>query len=342
MWFQQPDKLVKIEKYAPIVDAIPTGIYTLEFDPLTRNFFLKAAPAFEMPTKIYGLELKFINKSVSVIKQTSKNVGIALVGIPGSGKTVTAKNICLRLPRIPVILVNTFYKGMEQWLAGIQQEVILFFDEFEKTSKNGISIDDDDDNPEANFTILSLMDGVFGGGRKIFLLTSNSEQFNSPLMNRPSRIRYLKKFDNLDEKVIREILDDRLKDKNLFDNCIEYFKTLKVTTVDAVCLAIEEVNLTGEMPEDFNLSKKEQYVLWKKKGKDWEEVSRYNCDVMWDTRRKGQGMYFGDYYAGILEEKVAFDEFIIKLEKEKSTYRITKIVDKTFGYGRRLFEESAL
>jgi len=218
----------------------------------------------------------------------------------------------------------------------------FYDDEFEKTSKNGISIDDDDDNPEANFTILSLMDGVFGGGRKIFLLTSNSEQFNSPLMNRPSRIRYLKKFDNLDEKVIREILDDRLKDKNLFDNCIEYFKTLKVTTVDAVCLAIEEVNLTGEMPEDFNLSKKEQYVLWKKKGKDWEEVSRYNCDVMWDTRRKGQGMYFGDYYAGILEEKVAFDEFIIKLEKEKSTYRITKIVDKTFGYGRRLFEESAL
>lgn len=89
-------------------------------------------------------------------------------------------------------------QSMIEFLSGIEGDCILFLDEFEKNFS------------ESDSTILQIMDGVYNSKyRKVFLLTTNA--INENMVGRPSRIRYVKEFGNLDLKVVNEYLDDALQ-----------------------------------------------------------------------------------------------------------------------------------
>ncbi len=61
------------------------------------------------------------------------NMGVLLNGVKGTGKSVTAKLICNELKNfLPIIIVDKAYEGLPQFISKIQQEVIIFIDEFEK------------------------------------------------------------------------------------------------------------------------------------------------------------------------------------------------------------------
>lgn len=60
---------------------------------------------------------------------------------------------------------------------------------------------------ESDSTILQIMDGVYNSKyRKVFLLTTNAMTINENMVGRPSRIRYVKEFGNLDLKVVNDAL----------------------------------------------------------------------------------------------------------------------------------------
>lgn len=96
--------------------------------------------------------------------------------------------------------------------------------------------DDEDENDAASENLLSIMDGVYNSERShIFLLTTNKLKVNDNLISRPSRIRYLKSFDDvLDDKALNEFIDDNLIYTEYKQEIIEYVDTLIIATIDII------------------------------------------------------------------------------------------------------------
>lgn len=228
-------KTVKMDK------EIPRAIYSIGFNDQSRELFLKhVKPSFNFNYKIYDLDNKFVDRVVKTFKNIKNNLGILLTGIKGTGKTVMAENICNEL-QLPVILVDYYWPMLPDFLSSFQQNVIILFDEYEKMVSE-----------HEDFSILGLMDGVLNSEyKKVFLLTSNTLHVNENLLARPSRIRYLKTFSNLELPVIMELINDLLVEKQHKDNLILYISGLELITVDIVKSIIEECNIHNSPSEDF-------------------------------------------------------------------------------------------
>lgn len=184
--------------------------------------------------KIYGLESKFIEHVMKTFNSTTRNLGMLFNGVKGTGKTVTAK-IIANMMGLPIILVNSPYPGLANFIANISCPCVLLFDEFEKN----FSKEEGDDT-----MLLSIMDGVFNSPyRRVFILTTNELSINDNFIGRPSRIRYRKSFGNLQPEVVIEYLNDNLNDKSRVKEIIEFIDTLEISTIDILKCIVEEVNI---------------------------------------------------------------------------------------------------
>lgn len=156
-----------------------------------------------------------------------------LTGTKGTGKTVTAKELANKL-NLPIIIVKDMgdhNQSMIEFLSGIEGDCILFLDEFEKNFS------------ESDSTILQIMDGVYNSKyRKVFLLTTNAMTINENMVGRPSRIRYVKEFGNLDLKVVNEYLDDALQVPEARQDLLD---SLTISTIDILKTIVNEVNIHG-------------------------------------------------------------------------------------------------
>lgn len=219
---------------------LPVGVYRLEYNEPFGFFHLDhVQDKFSFPYKIYGVETEFIQRVKKSWDNTTGNMGILLNGLKGTGKTVTAELICNEL-NLPVILVQKHHGGMVTFLNSIQQDVIVFIDEYEKVYNKY-------DN-----SLLSVMDGAFRtDSRKMFLLTTNELSIEKNMLQRPSRIRYIKSYTDLTLDVIMEVVDDKLIHKNLRDVTIKMISELPIITMDLVKSVIEEVNIHNEDPSFF-------------------------------------------------------------------------------------------
>jgi broad-specificity NMP kinase len=219
-------------------EYLPNTIFTVEQDQFDRFFLSPKRDAFTFNHKIYGLETKLIERVVKTYTHTSGNLGILMVGMKGSGKTVTSKIICQRLG-LPVILVNKNMDGVGEFLNSISQEVIVFIDEYEKIF-------------EESHALLPIMDGSMNSAyRRVFVLTTNTLDIDRNLTERPSRIRYTVEFGNLKAEMVEEIVDDMLINKDRKNSCIEFFKRMSIVTIDIVKTVLEEVNIHDEDPTDY-------------------------------------------------------------------------------------------
>lgn len=278
-----------------VTDKLPCGVYELNFDGFSKEFFLeKISECFELPEKVYGIEKGLVDRIITTYKRLDKNFGVLLKGLKGTGKTVTAKQVSNSLG-LPVILVNKAYGNMGQFINSIEQDVILFFDEFEKTYElSSYHEDDDGDNggKQGVNQLLTLMDGVFTSEyKRLFLLTTNKVYLPDAMISRPSRIRYIKEFSDLDYDSIIEILNDSVEDKNLINDLAEILKTLEHITVDIVKSVAEEANIYGTADKEFfsifNVSREVKKMnLYEVKG---EEETLIEEDVT---------IHFDHYYPG--------------------------------------------
>lgn len=248
-WIQNGPIFKRIEGTVKNPEVVPVGIYNLNFNPMGGWCLERIQDKFVFNFKLYGLQKDFVSHVIEAYKGLSGNLGILMNGTKGTGKTVTAKVIANEL-NLPIILVKSFEdmnQSMIEFISTFNFDCVLFFDEFEKNfSKNDSSI-------------LQIMDGAYNSTyRKIFLLTTNETSVNDNLISRPSRIRYLKEFGNLEEEVVLEYLNDNLEDKKYTEDVLSFIDTLEISTIDILKSIVEEINLFGfdkfeQTRQDFNI-----------------------------------------------------------------------------------------
>ena len=247
-WIKSGSRYNQVEGEIESVPVIPPGIYETELT-MTGWYLHKTADRFEFPYKLYDLQNDFLLHLKKTYEHTTGNLGILFNGIRGTGKTVTAKMFANML-NLPIIIVKSMgddNNGLISYLSSFNFDCIFFFDEFEKQFN------------ENDCSILQFMDGVYSSNsRRIFLLTTNSLSVNENLLSRPSRIRYIREFGNLEEKVVREYLKDNLHDQEATEELIGYVDTLTISTIDILKTIVEEVNIHGidqflEIKKFFNV-----------------------------------------------------------------------------------------
>jgi len=246
-----------------VMPNLDDGIYQIHQNPMTGEIFLeRIADEFFFGFKLYGVDEVFVDHVLNTYnKQSSKhNIGVLLNGAKGTGKTVTAKLLCNKLG-LPVIIIDRPLNGLANFLASIHHDCVYLFDEFEKNFR----LIDKDGEEQAGENLLSIMDGVYNGENcHIFIMTTNELRVNSNLLSRPSRIRYLKTFEDvIDRRVLEEFIDDNLKYPEYKQEIIDFFETLTIGTIDILQSIVDEVNLHNcgidEFKKFFNV-KEAKYI----------------------------------------------------------------------------------
>lgn len=248
IWIQDGNTFVKgsaTTKAHP--EGLPKGIYEVK-ESMTGYYLNRLGDSFVFNYKLYGINNEFIDHFVKTYNNTTGNLGVLFNGIKGTGKTVTAEELCNRIG-LPVIIVKSCKEvnDMLKFLATqINFDCIFFFDEYEKEFRESSSV-------------LSFMDGVHNSQyRKIFLLTTNELEINNNLLGRPSRIRYVRSFGNLPEETTLELLNDILIDKDAIEPVLDLIRQMQIITVDLVKALAQEVNIHGKdkidmIRKNFNL-----------------------------------------------------------------------------------------
>lgn len=251
VFLRRGDFYTQTEDNFSVQNVLDEGIYRVVKNPITNELFLeRIGDTFTFGFKLYGVDEKLISHVIDMYnKQPSKkNIGVLLNGAKGTGKTVTAKIIANRLG-LPIIICDTPYPGLPQFLASIAHDCVFFFDEFEKNFR----LECGDDENCAGEELLSIMDGAYNSDNcHVFLLTTNELKVNSNLICRPSRIRYLKSFgDVLDKKILEEYIDDNLEDMSQKEDLMEFIDTLEIATIDVVKSLVDEINIHGTPISEF-------------------------------------------------------------------------------------------
>jgi len=154
-------------------------------------------------SKIYGIHTEKVKKVLKTFTSFERNLGVILSGDKGIGKSLFAKLVCIEAigKGYPVIVVDRYIPGIDSYLNSIEQEVVVLFDEFDKTFCNN-----DNNGISPQTLMLSLFDGI-SVGKKLFLITCNEiRKLNDYLINRPGRFHYHFRFDYPSYEEIQEYL----------------------------------------------------------------------------------------------------------------------------------------
>ena len=247
-WIQSGSVYHRMEGDITNREKLTDGIYEVGLD-LSGWHLIRTGDKFVFDYKVYHLQRGFIDHIKKTYLNTKGNLGVLFNGTRGTGKTVTAKLLANELD-LPIILVKSMgdnNPGLISYLSSFNFDCIFFFDEFEKQFN------------ESDCSILQIMDGVYNSPyRKIFLLTTNDLSINENLLSRPSRIRYVREFGNLEKEIVEEFLNDELHNKEYKDDLIDYIDSLTISTIDILKAIVEEVNIHGvkdflEYKKSFNV-----------------------------------------------------------------------------------------
>jgi len=318
MWSQHGNRFNQYQKDNEL-EVLPVGIYTLEYAPFAPMYLSLKQPKFEFPYKLYGTSERFPERVVKKYRHSNANLGVLLCGLKGTGKTVEAELIC-NMSGLPVILVAQDYdKGADliHFLSTVDQEVVVFIDEYEKIFGKADGL-------------LSIMDGALNARqRRLFVLTANTPYISDAMIDRPSRIHYLKKYGNLSVAVITEVVDDMLENKEFHQQVIEYLSVIDIVTIDIVKTVVAEVNLFNEPPQNFknflNVTLAD-HSRWDLTDSDGQTVIRFAVSDMVNPFTKGYNLMlkeYGDNYIdyGCISSANAKTG---KIVTEKGTYVLTK------------------
>ena len=223
--------------------------YRVEYDAHHNRIFLVEREPFILPEKIYGNVPERITKILTTYNDRGRNTGVLLSGQKGTGKTLLAKQACVQAG-LPVLVVDsaginlrTLSKFIESEIP--DQQMIMFFDEFEKmfpatAEEKGVGQN----------ILLTMLDGVFNTNI-LFMMTANYLNLvNEAMFNRPGRLFYHWQYNNMDIDIYNEVIDDLLTHTEVRKEFDVVYSVLGVLTMDMLVSIIEEVNRYGVRPQE--------------------------------------------------------------------------------------------
>lgn len=263
-------------------DELPAQTYIVKFSKMS-GFYLEEYSEFEIKEdKIYGIHKEKADKVLRAFKRFDRSLGVILSGDKGIGKSLFAKLLSIESIKkgLPVIIVDSFVPGIANYLEDIKQEVVVLFDEFDKTFAN-IRTGENEADPQAG--LLSLFDGI-SQGKKLFIITCNEiRKLNDYLINRPGRFHYHFRFEYPCAEEIKVYLEDKLEEKyhDEIDKVIVFSKKIDLNydCLRAIAFelnsgepfkdAIKDLNIVNTRSERYNI------ILYLKNGQTFTNKNRY-------------------------------------------------------------------
>ena len=247
-------------------DKLPALTYIVRFSQ-DRGFYLEKYVEMEITeSKIYGVHTEKVFKVLNSFEKVNRSLGVILSGDKGIGKSLFAKLLAIEAMKreIPLIVVDTYVPGIASYIETIEQDVMILFDEFDKTFGE-VRSKDGDASPQAH--LLSLFDGL-SGGKKLFVITCNElRKLNDYLLNRPGRFHYHFRFEYPSADEIRDYLKDKLEPSQYgqIENVITFASkvNLNYDCLRAIAFelkngyefseAIKDLNIINMEQEDYNV-----------------------------------------------------------------------------------------
>lgn len=238
---------------------LPPGTYDVGLNKMT-GFFLSGRADIEVgESKIYGNRDVKVRKVMRSFEIAERNLGVILSGKKGIGKTLFARMIAEDGVRhgYPVVTVSQAYQGLSTFLQSIEQDIIVIFDEFDKTfcTKND---EDDEDGHGPQEELLTLFDGL-STGKKLFVVTCNEyDRLSAYFKNRPGRFQYHITIGNPTVDEVREYLTDKISPEyaDVIERIvgISVMKRLNYDCLRAICFDINQGYSLEDVLEDINIT----------------------------------------------------------------------------------------
>lgn len=238
-------------------DLTPGIVYNINVDRYTDAISLEESAGLSLPSKVYCTprDERFIEKVINSYNMSESGfTGVMLAGLKGSGKTVMAKVIANK-SGLPIINIDKnirpyILRNLVSMLG--DTSVCFLFDELDKV------LADYDDS-----VLLQVLDGSDTKGKHMILFTCNDDdEISEYLIDRCSRIRYWREFDEMSPSLIMEVLNDKLNDKKEVKSLTDFIKdNFEVCSFDNIASFVKEANdypttTFEELFEDMNLSSK--------------------------------------------------------------------------------------
>lgn len=226
-----------------IENKLPAGTYTIKFDQIKGQYYFEIVENFTLPSKQYGDLNKNTVRIINTFKDRSGSTGVLLAGEKGSGKTLLGKKISVELigQEIPTVIINTNHHGeaFNTFIQQMEQEAVIFFDEFEKIY-----------NAEEQEQILTLLDGVYPT-KKLFIITANDKwRIDQHMRNRPGRIFYALDFEGLSTEFVTEYATENLKNKAQVGSVVNVSTLFPHFNFDMLKALVEEMNRYDETAQE--------------------------------------------------------------------------------------------
>lgn len=277
-------------------EQLPAGTYEIGFSKFSGFFLTSHTDLAVNEEKVYGCTEQKVQKILHSFSKVDRNFGVILSGRKGIGKSLFARLLAVHAKEIgiPLILVTEYYPGIANFLTSIEQEVIVLFDEFDKTFASK-------DNSAPQEELLPMFDGL-DGGKKLFVVTCNEiNRLNSYLLNRPGRFHYHLILSNPNANEIREYLTDKLEEKYhpLIKKVVGFASQTDVTydILRAIAFELNNGFSFEETLADLNISKEStprfditvEFADGIKTTETNERIDMYSADenCVWFTIRIG-------------------------------------------------------
>lgn len=296
---------------SPIAEKLPPKVYRACFDPQTGTIFVEHLyDKFVLPEKIYGsIHHQRVKRVLEHHKTTKNSLGVLLMGLKGTGKTLLSFLICNKLLEKghPVIYFDTPIPAfVARHLIEFIDDGVFLLDEFGKLFK-AFASEGDGHGVDAQSQLLTAFSDRNLSRRMILVTDNNESNLLYELRDRPGRFHYRFMYARLPNSAIEERVDADITDPEqaLMLKYYGFYQEISMDCLDAAVGLMKEVNDVDTWLEQIswinvpvmrffrlfcspNINYANKRQPFNRSGETEPEYPIYSCQVTMTTATSGQ------------------------------------------------------